>query len=127
MGLAPADGCTEGLALALMIPEPSGDDRTLVALECESGLARSRFRGALDAAGFTVRATWSHSVGERDLPVGYLAEVDGFVTPESPALAVLAAALGEAAPRMAVIGAFAVPPRAGPGPQSAAPPPGEGS
>lgn len=126
LGLAPADGCTEGLALALMAPEPSGDDRTLVALETESGLAGSRVRDGFDAAGFTVRATWSHGAGEGGLPVCHLTEVDGFFTPENTALAALAEALGEAAPRIAVIGAFAVPPRAAPVPPSGAPPPGGG-
>lgn len=126
-GLAPADGCTEGLALAMMSPEPSGDDRSLVALETEKGLGRSRVRDGFDAAELTVRSTWSHSVGEHDHPVGYLVEVDGFLAPESPALASLAVTLGEAAPRIVVIGAFAVPPRLGAGPESGAPPPGEGS
>ena len=125
-GLAPADGCTEGLSLALMTPEPSGDDRSLVALETEKGLGMSRVRDGLETAGFVIGSTWSHSVGERDLHDGYLAEVDGFVAPQSPALAMLAAALGKAALRIAVIGAFALPPRVETGLESGAPARGEG-
>jgi len=126
-GLAPAHGCTEGFVLALMTPEPSGDDRSLVALEIEKGLGRSRVREGLEAAGFVIGLTWSHSAGERDGHDVTLAEVDGFVTPESPALAALDEALGEAVLRVSVIGAFAVPPRLVSGPASGTPPKEQGT
>jgi chorismate mutase-like protein len=120
-GLAPTHGCTEGFALALMTPEASGDDRSLVALEIEKGLGRSRVRDGLEAAGFVIGSTWSHSAGERDRHDGYLTEVDGFVVPESPALAALDKVLDGAVQHVAVIGSFAVPPRVGAGPASGTP------
>jgi len=119
-GLAPTHGCTEGFVLALMAPEPSGDDRSLIALEIEKGLGRSRVHDGLKAAGFIIGSTWSHSVGERDHHDGTLAEVDGFVTPESPALAALDEALGDVLLRVTVIGAFGVPLRLESGPALAA-------
>ncbi len=126
-GLAPADGCTEGFVLALMAPEPSGDDRSLIAFEIEKGLGRSRVHGGLKEAGFAVRSSWSLSVGEGDLQESYLVEVDGFVEPRSPALVGLSEMLGTDIARIAVIGAFAVPPSIETRLDSAEPVPGEGS
>lgn len=110
-GLAPAFGCSEGFALALMSPDPSGDDHSLLALEFENELGRSRIRGGLEAAGFVILSTWSHDAPERDRHESILAEVAGFVPPDSSALSVLKATLGNALLRVTVIGAFAVPPR----------------
>jgi hypothetical protein len=89
-----------------------------VALEIEKGLGRSRVRNGLEAAGFVIGSTWSHIAGERDRHDGYLTEVDGFVVPESPALAALDKVLDGAVQHVAVIGSFAVPPRVGAGPAS---------
>lgn len=127
VGLAPAHGSSEGFALALMAPEPSGDDHSLVALEIETGLGRSRVRDGLEAAGLAVVSTWSHNTEEPDRHDGYLAEVAGFVTPESGALARLKAALNDSLQRVAVIGAFAVPPRLASGPAAGVPVEGQES
>ena len=112
-GLAPTDGCAQGLALALMAPEPSGDDRSLIAFETESGVGRSRLRDALVEAGFVVRSTWfKQSIGPESHD-GFLAEVDGFVLDDGPGLAALQLDVSTGVTRVAVIGAFAVPPQVG--------------
>ncbi len=112
-GLVPADGCAQGLALALMAPEPSGDDRSLIAFETEAGIGRSRLRDALVEAGFAVRSTWfKQSIGPESHD-GFLAEVDGFVLDDGPGLAALQLDVSTGVTRVAVIGAFAVPPQVG--------------
>ena len=54
----------------MMSPEPSGEDRSLVALEIEKSLGRSRVHDALEAVGFKIGSTWSHTAGERDRHAG---------------------------------------------------------
>ncbi|MDX1485448.1 MAG: chorismate mutase [Alphaproteobacteria bacterium] len=109
-GLAPAEGCEEGLALAMMVPEPSGDDRSLIGLETEEGLGRSRIGEAFATAGLNLRASWRRPAGGGYDHGGILAEVDGFVMTDGPAFAALQMALGAAVSRVSVIGAYAVPP-----------------
>lgn len=114
-GLVPADGCTQGLALALMAPQPSGEDHSLIAFEIEAGVGRSRLRDSLDEAGFVVRSTWfQDSIGPQSHD-GFLAEVDGFINRDGPGLAALKLGLSAGVTRIAVIGAFAVPPHVGAG------------
>ncbi|MCZ6885095.1 MAG: chorismate mutase [Alphaproteobacteria bacterium] len=123
-GLVPADGCARGLALALMAPEPSGEDRSLIALETETGIGRSRLRDALVEAGFVVRSTWfKESIGP-DSHDGFLAEVDGFVLIDDPRLAAVQLEVSTGVTRLIVIGAFAVPPHVGENPGTD---PGDGS
>ncbi len=109
-GFAPADGCSDGLALASILPEPSGEDRSLIAVETEKGTGRTPILAGFDAAGFTVRGTWTHPAKGDNPHDATLAEVDGFAMPDGPGLAELAEALGAAVSRISVIGAFAVPP-----------------
>jgi chorismate mutase len=108
-GLAAADGCREGLVLALMAPEPSSDDHSLIAFETDAAIGRSNLRDALDEAGFIVHATWFQENISPEAHDGFLAEVDGFVMSDSPALAALRARLNSGVARIAVIGAFAAP------------------
>ncbi len=113
-GLAPALGCIKGMALAMMAPEPSGEDRSLIALESNDGLGRGRLREVLERLGLPVRATWSHAWAGREASGGTLAEVEGFLPGDGPVLGELKSILGAEVLRVAVIGAYAVPPRVGP-------------
>lgn len=113
-GLEPAAGCTEGFALAMMEPEPSGEDRTLIAFETQADLARSRVHAALEEAGFTVHATWYHEAGDPDVHDSHLAEVEGFIDAEATGLPGLKRMLGDALRYITPIGSFANPPRVGP-------------
>jgi chorismate mutase-like protein len=109
IGLSPAQGCPEGLLLAMMPPEPSGQDRTLIAFESVGGLGRSRLRAILEARGLPVCATWSHRWAGPEQNEAILAAVDGFVPADANVLTDLAADCGEGFLRLVVIGAYAEP------------------
>lgn len=111
LGLAPALGCGEALALAMTAPEPSGDDRTLIAFESAPDFGRARSRDALARLGMPVRATWSHAWGGRAESAGTLIEVERFVAADDPVMNHVAVVLGKDVQRITVIGAYAVPPQ----------------
>lgn len=115
IGLSPAQGCPQGVVLAMMAPEPSGEDRTLIAFESTGGLGRSRLRGILEARGLPVCATWSHRWAGPEQNEAILAEVAAFVPADADVLTDLAGDCGEGFLRLAVIGAYAVPCRLGDG------------
>lgn len=104
-GLAPSGGVHAGLAVATMAPEPSGDDRSLIAIETREPMSRTGITRALADAGFAVSFAASRGAGG-DM---HLAEVAGFVTGDASGLAALRGKLGEAARLVEVIGAYAVP------------------
>ena len=108
-GLSPSVGCPQGLVLAKMAPEPSGEDRTLIAFECAGGLGRTRLRDLLEARSLPVCVTWSHRWAGPDQNEAVLAEVDTFVAADASVLPDLAADCGEGFLRLAVIGAYATP------------------
>lgn len=109
IGLSPAQGCPQGLVLAMMAPDPSGDDRTLIAFESVGGLGRSRLRGILEARGLPVCATWSHRWVGPEQNEAILAEVAAFVPADADVLTHLAEDCGEGFLRLVVIGAYAAP------------------
>ena len=89
----------QALVAASVAPDPSGDDRTLIGLECDPGVSRARIEASLAAAG----------LGSVELLVcgseGALAKVPGFVAEDDPRLADIAAVLRPPV----VLGAYAVP------------------
>lgn len=93
--------------LARMDAEPSGDDRTLVAIEAETGLSRDRIAAAVAKAGLPA------STSALDQVVGgvhhYLVELPGVIADDDQRLRELEAALGLDSGRVAAIGAYAVP------------------
>jgi len=95
------------LVVAAIPPEPSGDDRSLVAFEAASEASRARLGDRLAAVGLKPRDLVLHRP-ERG-PVACLAEVDGLVAADDPRLAALAES-DIAATRPVVIGAWPVPP-----------------
>ena len=104
--LTPPDGCTDGLAVAPMAPEPSGEDRSWLGIETAAETGRDRVARALAGAGFeSVRVQAGAGRGGGL----YLADLAGFVEPGATGLAHLAASLGHALVRVVVIGAYAVP------------------
>lgn len=105
VGLEPKGGIAEGLAVAIMTPEPSGDDRSLIGFETEESLSRAAIARAIDGVGLTLR----FSAGRGGGGTTYLAEVDGFIAADDAVLARLRKALGEGLRALAVVGAYAVP------------------
>jgi chorismate mutase/prephenate dehydratase len=104
-GLAPEAGCADGLAIAAMTPEPSGDDNSLIAIETTESLSRAAIARAFTAAGLEVSFTASKGAGGRM----HLADVAGFVAPSDTSLDKLVEALGDTVHEVTAIGAYAVP------------------
>jgi chorismate mutase len=95
----------EALVIGALAPEPSGEDRSLVAFEAAPELSRARLSDLLTGASLKPRGLVLHRP-ERG-PTACLAEVDGLVTPRDRRLAALAEA---GLVRPVVIGAWPVPP-----------------
>lgn len=104
-GLEPKGGAAEGLAVAAMAPEPSGEDRSLIAIETVESVSRAALSRAFERAGLVVRFSGGRGGGGTT----HLAEVDGFIAPDAPALGELRVALGDSVRDIVVIGAYAVP------------------
>ncbi|MGE5537497.1 MAG: chorismate mutase [Gemmatimonas sp.] len=90
----------QAVVVAAAAPEPSGDDRTFVAVSTPRALTRPKLGRALDAAGL-----------EGGLVVGHagvsLIDVSGFLSDSAPSLRPLALSLGAKSVR--VLGAYACP------------------
>jgi chorismate mutase-like protein len=90
-------------------PEPSGDDRSLILIECDESSSRGRLVDALVASGLTPSffAGGPGLDGRVGKPL-YLVELDGFIEPEDERLDIFV----ENAPGVGaayVVGAYAVP------------------
>jgi hypothetical protein len=104
----------EALAIARQPPEPTGDDRTLLAIETTAQISRARLVDLLRQAGFASGLHVSTALqGDADARLS-LVEVDRFVAESDAVLK----GLGDVAPsgieggaiaRAVVIGAYAVP------------------
>ncbi|MGQ0676143.1 MAG: chorismate mutase [Rhodospirillales bacterium] len=100
----------QALAVALLEPEPTGQDRALVAVEARDEFSRTRLAELLARAGLgaSVLAVAKRGSGDGAGQLS-LVEVNQFLKPGEQRLAALdAAAPGEIA-RMTVIGAYAEP------------------
>jgi hypothetical protein len=92
------------LVVAAVPPDPSGEDRSLIALELPPEQSRARLAAALGAAGFSLGGILLRR--DRRVPVAQaLVTVEGFVTDSDPRLAALADSLRPPV----VLGAYAVP------------------
>ena len=87
--------------------QPSGEDRSLIVLECDVPFSRDRVREVLTENGFT--PTHAHSYDDPDRPDTHfhLAEVDGYVMLDDPRLD--AVRRGLPASSVWQIGAYATP------------------
>jgi chorismate mutase-like protein len=88
-------------------PEPSGDDRSLIVLECDQPFSRDRIRSVLTENGFDPAHSVSYDDPGRPGIQLHLADVAGHVAPDDQRLA----NVGLALPAVAVgqIGAYATP------------------
>ncbi|MBV8191090.1 MAG: chorismate mutase, partial [Alphaproteobacteria bacterium] len=95
-----------GFVLARMEPEESGDDRSLIAIEADTGVSRNRIAGALAKAGLPAFTS------ALDRAAGavhhYLIELPGVIVDSDQRLVELEAALGMKDGRVATIGTYAV-------------------
>lgn len=89
----------QALVVTAIPPDPSGRDRSLIALELPAGMSRARLGGLLAQAGFAGRDT----LLRREVQTRALVEVEGLVGDDDPRLA----SLGEMSP--VVLGGYAIP------------------
>lgn len=104
----------KALAIARLKFEPSGDDRSFIALDLDSGISRTRLIDRLRGLEMTARSIYSspRQDGGRTL---HLAEVDGYVAGDDARLERLVAALEDAdnpggGNRAVCIGGYPTPP-----------------
>jgi chorismate mutase len=95
----------EALVVGVMPPEPTGNDRTLLASETTAELSRARLNAALEETGLKPGAMLlRRSLGD---VTALLIEVEGFCDDADPRLAAFAAKAGTTRPVIA--GAYAMP------------------
>jgi chorismate mutase / prephenate dehydratase len=99
------DDDDEALVIALDIPQKSGLDRTLFAVECSSEITHARMLKLLSAAGLVCTSLLNC---RRDFAV-HLIEIEGFVPISDARLATFRANLGPALRRLLPFGAYATP------------------
>ena len=104
---SPTSDAVSALAVALVPSEPSGDDRSLVALEIGETMSRARLRDALISVGLVPSAFWSCDGRGRPDGTLHLVEISDFVAPRDQRLARLSESLGNA--RVICIGSYACP------------------
>ncbi len=106
-GNARGDGGLDALALGLAEPDPTEDDRSLIALELTGELSRARLIAALKSAGLAVTFCATH---EPDGEAAWnLVEIDDGVRDGDPRLAEALAVLGDHIARVVDLGSYAKP------------------
>jgi chorismate mutase len=106
-GNARGDGGFDALVIGRGAPDPTGSDRSFIALETQGGLSRARLIAALRDAGLTVTLFAAHEPADAD--AWYLVELDDMVTKDDPRLAKALKQLGERIARVVSLGGYAKP------------------
>jgi chorismate mutase len=101
-------GDLEAFAVAPVSPEPTGDDRSLLAVETVSSVSRTQISAKLANAGLTQTAYWDMRSFAPEARV-HLVEVDGFVTDADPRVMQLAHGNDETVRDVRCIGAYPTP------------------
>jgi chorismate mutase len=95
----------EAVALAQIVPESSGDDITLAALETDHELSRARVVESLKDAGISAEFGAVHADTASQATL-YLLEIQGFLNAEDKRLRTLEGNLDDALVRIAVLGSY---------------------
>ena len=102
-------GELEGLVICPVAVKPTGRDRSFLAIDSEKRLGLNQVSTALSSVGLppTFSALWREEQGPRAWL--YMAEVDGFLTPEDARLATFQEMLGKPLKRLVLLGGYAMP------------------
>lgn len=95
----------EAVAVAQIVPEASGDDITLAALETDHELSRARVVESLKNAGISAEFGAVHADTASQATL-YLLEIQGFLSAEDKRLRTLESNLDDALVRIAVLGTY---------------------
>ncbi len=96
------------LAVACMLPEPTGDDVTIAAFECHSDVSRGRLLAALEAHGMIGQIIATHEGGLANCRV-HLLQIDSFVAEQDPRFETLTESMNGMLFRTVVLGAYPTP------------------
>ena len=108
----------EALAVAKLMPEPSGQDATVVMVETDQDVSLARVVDQLGQCGFTVHPLAVHEQSHGGARL-QLIELDGLIRHEDPSLATFHEKMGEGLYRVAILGAYPKPLTASQGETSA--------
>jgi chorismate mutase/prephenate dehydratase len=106
-GNARGDGGLDALAVGHADPDPTDDDRSLIALELTGELSRARLIAALKEAGLAVTLCAAYEPGGEG--AWHLLEIDDGVAERDPRLAKVLAGLGDRIARVVHLGSYARP------------------
>lgn len=95
------------LAFARLVPEKSGDDRSLYALEIKHNVSQNRLQGIFSAANINVRWLGVHSLNQETRY--HLIEISEFAPPDSQIIRDFSANLGGDLLQAYFLGAYAAP------------------
>ncbi|WP_445599661.1 chorismate mutase [Azospirillum sp. A39] len=99
----------DALVIAQVPHEPTGDDRTLLAIELGADLSRGRLKDALEAAGLPPTSFCTWHARDTGSPSLHLVEVADFVDPRDPRVGAVVGHLPEMPVRINTMGGYAVP------------------
>ncbi|MEE8277041.1 MAG: chorismate mutase [Alphaproteobacteria bacterium] len=99
----------EALAIARTSAEPTGDDRSLFAIEAAPQMSRARLHEAMTEAGLEISLLLAQDGAESDPMRMHLVDMGGCLDGDDPRLAELRQKGGRAIGRMARIGGYAAP------------------
>lgn len=99
----------EALAIARTSAEPTGDDRSLFAIEAAPQMSRARLHEAMTEAGLEISLLLAQDGAESDPMRMHLVDMEGCLDGDDPRLAELRQKGGRAIGRMARIGGYAAP------------------
>jgi hypothetical protein len=95
------------LAFAKLVPESSGDDKTMMVIEADANVSQSRLQTAFQTAKLEV--TWLDIAAIIPDSRYHFVEIKGFITPEHAEFTGAISALGASVFRTHSLGAYAVP------------------
>ncbi len=103
----PGKAIPSALALAKLIPEPSGDDMSLVVIEADANVSQHRLQTAFVSAKLDV--AWINIATLSPASRHHLVEIKGFITPEHEDFTALLSGLGTSVLKTYFLGAYATP------------------
>ena len=103
----PGKDIPSAIAIARLVPEPSGDDMSLIVIEADSTVSQSRLQTAFVNAKLEV--TWINIATLSPASRHHLVEIKGFITAEHEGFAALISALGASVFSTHFLGAYATP------------------
>lgn len=103
----PGKDIPSALAIARLVPEPSGDDMSLIVIEADSTVSQHRLQTAFVNAKLEV--TWINIATLSPASRHHLVEIQGFITADHDGFAALISALGASVFSTHFLGAYATP------------------